>query len=114
MNARARATPKIVGGFSVRAWLPTRERAATKKASNKLQGEAAERAAVGVQRVPFPGEHDARERAGENEMAGFERHAQRAELVGEPGDAKRGMAENTRGDAGVLAAGMAVQDAPAQ
>ena len=49
-------------------------------------------------------------------MAGLEPHTQRAELVGEPGDAERRMAEHAGGDAGLLDLGVAIHDAadPAQ
>src|SRR5271167_3243977 len=84
--------------------------------SNKLQRDAAEGAEIGVQRVALPGEHHARERTGEYEMARLERHAMRAQLVGEPGDAERRMAEHAGGDAGLLDLRVTVHDAadPAQ
>src|SRR5262245_19415207 len=84
--------------------------------SNKLHGEAAELAEIRMQRGAFLGEHDARERTGKDQMAGLERHTQRAELVGEPGDAERGMAEHASSDAGLLDLGVAIHDAadPAQ
>src|SRR6202042_1466851 len=84
--------------------------------SNKLQGDAAQRAEIGVQGVALLGVHHAGERAGENQMAGLERHAVGAELVGKPGDAERRMAEHAGGDAGLLDLGVAVHDAadPAQ
>src|ERR1700693_6282744 len=95
MIARARAMFKTARPDS--AAPPTRRRLAAggqREESNKLHGEAAELAEIGVQRVAFLGEHHARERTGEDQMAGLERDTQRAELVGEPGDAERGMAEH--------------------
>ena len=49
-------------------------------------------------------------------MTRLERHAVLAELVGEPGDAERGMPEHAGGDAGLLDLRIAVHDAadPAQ
>ncbi len=49
-------------------------------------------------------------------MADFQRHAVLAELVGEPSDAERGMAEHAGGDAGLLDLRIAIHDAadPAQ
>ena len=84
--------------------------------SNKLHGDTAECAEIGVQRVALLGVHHPRERAGENQMAGLERDAMLAELVGEPGDAQRRMAEHAGGDAGLLDLRIAVHDAadPAQ
>src|ERR1700691_1832498 len=84
--------------------------------SNKLYGNAAELAKVGMQRIAFPGKHHARERGGENDMADIERHAVLAELVGEPRHAERGMAEHAGGDAGLLDLRVAIHDAadPAQ
>src|ERR1051326_2539806 len=87
-----------------------------KSRSNKLYGETAEQTEIGVQRVALAGEHDAGERAGEHQVAGIERDAVLAELVGEPGDAERRMAEHAGGDAGLLDLGVALPDAadPAQ
>src|SRR5581483_8919066 len=84
--------------------------------SNKLDGDAAERAEIGMQRVALLGEHHAGERAGEHEMAGLEGNAVRPELVGEPGDAERRVAEHAGGDTGLLDLGIAIHDAadPAQ
>src|SRR5262249_33206252 len=83
---------------------PTQDRAAAacahafwrprKRRSNKLHGDAAERAEIGVQRVALLGVHHAGERAGEHEMAGLEADAVLAELVGEPGHAQRRVAEH--------------------
>src|SRR5580658_5990693 len=69
-----------------------------------------------MQRVALAREHDTRKRAGEHEMARFERYAMLADLVGEPGHAERGMAEHARGDASLLDLRIAVQHAadPAQ
>src|SRR5580704_200485 len=69
-----------------------------------------------MQRVAFFGEHHAGERAGEHEMTGLERNLVLAELVGEPGDAERGMAEHAGSDAGLFDLGVAIHNAadPAQ
>src|SRR5262245_25518857 len=84
--------------------------------SHELHGDAAERAEVGMQRVALLGEHHAGERAGEHQVARLQRDAVRAELVGEPGDTQRRMAEHTGGHTGLLDLGVAVHDAadPAQ
>src|SRR5580692_8645433 len=84
--------------------------------SNKLQRDAAELAEVGVQRVAFARMDHAGERAGEHDVAGLERHAVLAELVGEPGHAESRMAEHAGGDAGLLDLGVAIHDTadPAQ
>src|SRR3984885_4914653 len=84
--------------------------------SNKLQRDAAELAEVGVQRIAFARVDHAGERAGEHQMAGLERDAVLAELVGEPGNAERRMAEHAGGNAGLLDLGILVHDAadPAQ
>src|ERR1700722_1790801 len=84
--------------------------------SNKLHRDAAELTEIGVQRIALARMDHAGERAGEHDVAGLERHAVLAELVGEPGDAKRRMAEHAGGDAGLLDLGVAVHDAadPAQ
>src|ERR1700728_2221016 len=97
------------------AWNPAQSRV-TRSSSNKLQRDAPELTEVGVQRIALAREHDARERTGENEVTGLERHAVLAELVGEPGDAERGMAEHASSDAGLLDLGIAIHDAadPAQ
>src|SRR5688572_27130937 len=60
----------------------------------KLHRDAAQRAEVAVQRVALLGEHHAGERAREHDMAGLHRRTQRAELVGEPGNAHRRMAQH--------------------
>src|SRR5580704_6967904 len=69
-----------------------------------------------MQRVAFFGEHHAGERACEHEMTGLERNLVLAELVGEPGDAERGMAEHAGSDAGLFDLGVAIHNAadPAQ
>src|SRR5262245_65895445 len=84
--------------------------------SHELHGDAAERAEVGMQGVALLGEHHAGERAGEHQVARLQRDAVRAELVGEPGDTQRRMAEHTGGHTGLLDLGVAVHDAadPAQ
>src|SRR5262245_33652922 len=84
--------------------------------SYELHGDAAERAEVGVQRVALLRKHHARERAGQHEMTGLQRNPMRSELVGEPGDAERRMAEDTGRHAGLLDLGVAIHDAadPAQ
>src|SRR5712691_8010963 len=89
---------------------------ATRYSLNELHRDAAERAEVGVQRVALLREHHAREGARQHDMAGLERDAVGAELVGEPGNAERGMAEHAGGDAGLLDLGILVHDAadPAQ
>src|SRR6202451_433597 len=81
--------------------------------SNELQRDAAELAEIGVQRIAFARMDHAGERAGEHDVAGLECHAVEAELVGEPGDAERRMAEHAGGDAGLLDLGVAVNDAAA-
>src|SRR5215831_13601206 len=83
---------------------------------HELNSDAAERAEVGMQRVALAGEHHAGERSGEHKMAGLERHAVAAELVGEPGDAEGRMAEHAGRDAGLLDLRILVHDAadPAQ
>ena len=65
---------------------------------------------------PFWREHDAGEGAGEHDVARFERVAVRADFVGEPGDAERGMAEHAGGEPRLLDLGILVHDAadPAQ
>ena len=61
-------------------------------------------------------EYHAGERAGEHDVAGFERVAVRTDLVGEPGDAERRMAEHAGGEPRLLDLGILVHDAadPAQ
>src|SRR3974390_449572 len=83
---------------------------------DELNRNPAEIAEIGMQRIAFAREHHARERAGEHDMAGFERHAMGAELVGKPGDAERRMAEHARSDPGLLDLRVAVHHAadPAQ
>src|SRR5215510_2071709 len=84
--------------------------------SHELHGDAAERTEVGMQGVALLGEHHAGERAGEHQVARLQRDAVRAELVGEPGDTQRRMAEHPGGHTGLLDLGVAVHDAadPAQ
>src|SRR6202161_2791022 len=84
--------------------------------SNKLHGNSAELAEISVQRIAFARMDHAGERAGEHDVAGLQRDAVLAELVGEPGDAERRMTEHAGGDAGLLDLGIAVHDAadPAQ
>src|SRR3984885_13078844 len=69
-----------------------------------------------MQRVALAREYHARERTGQYEMTDLQRNAVRAELVGEPGDAKRRMAEHAGGDSGLLDFRIAIHDAadPAQ
>ena len=69
-----------------------------------------------MQRPALAGMHHPRERAGQHEMPDIERDAMLAELIGEPGDAERRMAEHAGSDAGLLDLGIAVHDAadPAQ
>ena len=115
MIARARAMFKTARPDCVAP--PTRSRPAAKERNQtNWHGKAAELSEIGMQRVAFRGEHHAGERTGEDQMAGLEPHTQRAELVGEPGDAERGMAEHAGGDAGLLDLGIAIHDAadPAQ
>src|SRR5580765_123255 len=83
---------------------------------DELHGDAAQRPEVAVERIAFLREHDARERAGEDQVPGFERDAVLAQAVGEPGDAQRRMSEHAGGQAGLLDLGVAVHDAahPAQ
>src|SRR2546422_5900658 len=83
---------------------------------DELHRDSAERPEVPVQGVALVREHDARERAGEYQVTGFERHATFSQPVGEPGDAERRMAEHARGEARLLDLGVAVHDAagPAQ
>src|SRR5271166_732511 len=102
--------------WRTKAWMAGPSPAMTVRESNKLQGDAAERTEIGVQRVALLGVDHAREGTGENQMAGLERDAVLAELVGKPGDAERRMAEHAGGDAGLLDSRIAIHDAadPAQ
>jgi len=61
-----------------------------------------ELAEIGVQRIALACKHDARERAGKDEMAWFKRHAVLAEFVGKPRHAERRMAEHTGSNAGLF------------
>src|SRR5262249_29978080 len=69
-----------------------------------------------MQGVALAGMDHARERAGPHQMPDIESDAVLAELVGEPSDAERRMAEHPGGDPGLLDFGIAVHDAadPAQ
>src|SRR5665213_1739672 len=84
--------------------------------SNELNGDAAEAAEIGMHGVALLREHHAGERAGEHKVPRLERGADLAQFVGEPGDAKRRMAEHAGGKPGLLDLGIAVHDAadPAQ
>src|SRR5258708_22673612 len=83
---------------------------------DELNGDAAERPEVGVQRVALLREYDAGEGAGEHDMPRLERGADAAELVGEPGDAERRMAKHAGGQTRLFDLGVTVHDAadPAQ
>src|SRR5690242_19681532 len=85
-------------------------------ASHELDGQPAERPEIGVQGITFLREDDPGEGAGKHDMPGLERVAVRADLVGEPGDAERGVAEHAGGEPRLLDLGIAVHDAadPAQ
>src|SRR6201981_2760576 len=83
---------------------------------DELDGDAAETAEIGVQRVALAGVDHARERAGQHQMPDIECDAVLAELIGKPGDAERRMAEHAGSDAGLLDLRIAIHDAadPAQ
>src|SRR5262245_47820753 len=70
--------------------------------SHELHRDAAERPEVGMQRIALLREHDAGEGAGQHQVARLQRDAMGAELVGEPRDAERRMAEHAGGHAGLL------------
>src|ERR1700689_664531 len=91
-------------------------RANTAGRSNKLHRNAAKLAEVAMQRIALSGMHHAGERAGKDDVTRLERHAVLAELVGEPGDAERGMPEHAGGDAGLFDFRIAIHNAadPAQ
>src|SRR6266702_2687893 len=83
---------------------------------DELHRDAAQGTEVAVQGVALVGEHDASERAGEDEVTGFERRAHLPQFVREPGDAQGRMAENACGEPRLLDLGIAVHDSahPAQ
>src|SRR5262245_25270637 len=62
----------------------------------ELHRDAAQGPEVAVQGVALLREDHARERAGEDEVPGLERHAALAEPVREPGHAQRRVAEHAR------------------
>ena len=63
-----------------------------------MNGNAAERSEIGVQRVALLSEHDTGERTGEYDMSWLQRVSMRTDLVREPGDAKRRMARVAAAD----------------
>src|SRR5215831_7053985 len=78
---------------------------------DELHRDSAQRAEVAVQRVALLREHHTGERAGEDQVAGLERHAALSEAVREPGHAERGMPEHAGGESGLLDLGIAIHDA---
>src|SRR5688572_7687292 len=78
-------------------------------ALDELHAQAAERAEIGAERVTLLRPDRADERAREHHAAGLEHGAEAADLVREPSDAHRRMAEHAGGDAGLLDVGIAVE-----
>src|SRR5271168_3428086 len=85
-NDVIRGAVVMTSPFLLRQFLPRPRPVSQVRRSNELHRDASETAEIGVQRVALAREDHARERAGEHDMAGFERHAVGAEFVGEPGD----------------------------
>src|SRR6516164_1066176 len=110
------SVPQMLTNFGIGTLARGNNQVQAPSISNKLHGDAAETAEIGVQCVALAGMHHARERAGEHQMADLERDAMLAEFVGEPCHAQSRMAEHAGGDAGLLDLGIAVHNAadPAQ
>src|SRR6516164_2604528 len=110
------SVPQMITNFGIGTLARGNNQVQAPSISNKLHGDAAETAEIGVQCVALAGMHHARERAGEHQMADLERDAMLAEFVGEPCHAQSRMAEHAGGDAGLLDLGIAVHNAadPAQ
>src|SRR5579871_491971 len=84
--------------------------------SDELHRDGTEWAEIAMHRVAFACPDHAREGAREHGVPRLQRHAVRAELVREPGDAHGGVAEHARGESSLLDLAIDVHDAsdPAQ